>query len=239
MAALKLNKKLQGNLGDFTRGLQNVYKEDLVSVELYGSGASGEFIEKHSNLNLLVVLKDNGLESLKKAAGLVNKFKFRSLHPVFFTEKYIGSSLDVFPIEFLDMQDNYALLWGKDVLKGLTVDTCNLRFQCEQDLKLKLLNIKQAFLRISKDRQALEGLLFKSFTSVMHILRNLIRLKGKQPAYLKQDILKEAALEFPINKDMWARILTARNKQVKLGRKEIEALLSGFAGDLEKIVDKL
>jgi len=33
------------------------------------------------------------------------------------TEEYIAKSKDVFPIEFLDMQENYAVIYGKDVLK--------------------------------------------------------------------------------------------------------------------------
>ena len=76
----------------------------------------------------------------------------------------------------------------------------------------------------------------------MHILRNVLRLKGKKPAYLKQDILKEVTLEFQINKAVLEKILTAKNKQIKLKGSEIEELFVNFVRELEKlvgIVDKL
>lgn len=236
MPELRLKKKLQDSLGSFVRGLENIYKDGLVSVVLYGSASSGEFIEEHSNLNLLVVLKDNSLESLKKAAGLVNKFKFRRFKPLFFTEGYIKNSLDVFPIEFLDMQDNYVLLWGRDILKDLTVDTRNLRFQCEQELKEKLLGIKQIFLKVNKDNAALKNLLFKTFTSVLHILRMALRLKGKPVGYAKSESIKNVAQEFKIDQTAWEEILAVKNKEIKLNDKKFKQLFFWFVSDLERIV---
>lgn len=242
MPELKLEQKFQNILNDFIQSLQKIYKDELVSIILYGSAASGEFIHRHSNLNLLVILKNTDLENLKIASGLINKWKFRMVHPLFFTEEYIKGSSDVFPIEFLDMKENYTVLVGSDVLRDISIDTRNLRFQCEQELKVKLISLKQLFLRSNKDKAALKSLLFKSFTSVMHILRNIIRLKGKQSPYLKEDILKEVALEFQIDTNTWQKILAGKFKQIKLGGREIEQLFINFVRDLEKIinlVDKL
>lgn len=237
MPELKLEDKVKTVLDNFAASLENNFKDQLVSVILYGSAASGEFVNRHSNLNVLVVLKNTDLENLKKASGLVNKWKFRLIHPLFFSEDYIKSSTDVFPIEFLDMKENYAVLTGKDVLKDTSIDTKNLRFQCEQELKIKLISLRQMFLRNNRDKAALKALLFKSLNSVMHILRNVIRIKGKQPPYLKQDILKEIVLNFQINQDVWNKILAAKNKQVKLNSEQIELLFIGFVRDLEKIVN--
>jgi len=237
MPEFKLKKKLQDTLNDFVQNLQKVYKDNLTSIILYGSAASGEFIDKHSNLNLLVILKNADLEDLKKIAGLINKWRFRLIHPLFFSEDYIRSSNDVFPIEFLDMKENYTVLAGQDILKDLPIDTKNLRFQCEQELKVKLIALRQLYLRRSKDRPALSMFLFKSFTSIVHILRNVLRIKGRQPPYLKQDILKDIAGEFQIDRNTWERILAAKNKQVRLNAKEIEQLFINFVKDLEKIIN--
>jgi len=242
MQGLKLAPKLKSILDDFIKALQGTYGEDLVSVILYGSAASGEFIDRHSNLNLLVVLKNTDLENLRKATTVINKLKFRAMHPLFFTEDYIRSSTDTFPIEFLDMKENYAVLLGRDTFKGISIDTRNLRFQCEQELKEKLINLKQLYLRRNKDKTALSNALFKVFTSVLHILRNVLRLKGRLPPYLKEDILREISVEFQIDSDIWKKILVAKNKQIRLSAAEIEHSFTGFAKDLEKIinaVDKL
>jgi predicted nucleotidyltransferase len=232
-----LAQRLRTGLDDFIKNLKEIYGEGLISVILYGSAASGEFVYRHSNLNLLVVLKNADLENLKKASGVINKWKFRDIHPLFFTKEYIMSSNDVFPIEFLDMKENYTVLTGEDILKDAVVNTKNLRFQCEQELKVKLINLRQLYLRRNKYGPGLSNLLFKSFTSILHILRNVLRLKGKQPPYLKEEILKEINAEFRVDEGVWKKILAAKNKQIKLSAREIERLFIDFVKDLEKIID--
>ncbi|MFA5145133.1 MAG: hypothetical protein WC723_03920 [Candidatus Omnitrophota bacterium] len=232
-----LNKELQNISQDFTLNIENIYKDNLVSVILYGSAASGEFINKHSNLNVLVVLKNADLDNLARASGLINKRRFRLIHPLFLSESYIRSSNDVFPIEFLDMKENYTVLSGSDALKNITIDTRNLRFQCEQELKAKIIALKQCYLRNSESAGQLSASLLKAFTSITHILRNVLRIKGRQPPYLKQDILKDLEAEFQIDKAAWEKILAAKNKQVKLNAKEAKRLFVNFVKDVEEITN--
>jgi predicted nucleotidyltransferase len=236
MKELNLPQKARNILDAFTQKLKDIYQNELVSIILYGSAASGEFAYKHSNINLLVVLKNASLENLDKVSGLITVPKFQVLNPLFLTEDYIKSSLDVFPIEFLDIKENYIILYGKDILGGLEIDLKNLRFQCEQELKAKLLNLKNIYLR-SKDKFALRVLLFKYFTSITHIMRNLLRLRGKMPSYLKERVLNEVAQEFQINTDNFKKILEAKQKNLRLSYRELESLFTILVKDLEKITD--
>ncbi len=235
MKELKIPDKYKNILQDFAQGLKDIYDEELISAILYGSAASGEFVDTHSNLNLLVILKNTGLEDLKKSSKIIRSFNMISA--LFLTEDYIASSIDIFPIEFLDMQENYFVIYGKDILKNIHIDIRNLRFQCEQELKVKLLKLKQAYLTISSDIPALRKLLFMSFTSVLHIVRNVLRLEGKTPPYLKNELLKELGYEFKINTAVWEKILAAKNKYIALSRKEVEQLFVDFVKELELMVD--
>ncbi len=157
-------------------------------------------------------------------------------NPLFLTEDYIKRSTDIFPIEFLDIQENYSVLYGKDILKDAYIDIRNLRFQCEQELKAKLITLRQLYLKINRDKPVLKDLLLRSITSILHISRNILRLKGKEPPYKKDKILKELAAEFQINTEVWEKILAAKNKQLKLGNRDIENLFVSFISELEKIV---
>ena len=235
MEELKISGKLRNVLQQFILGLKDIYQEGLASIVLYGSAASGEFIDKHSNLNLLVVLKNTNLENLKRATRFINKF--RIINPLFLTEDYIKRSIDIFPIEFLDMQENYSVLYGKDILKDVDIDIRNLRFQCEQELKAKLIVLRQLYLKINRDKPALKGLLLRSITSILRISRNVLRLKGKKPPYKKDEILKELAAEFKIDTGVWEKILAAKNRQIKLRNRDIEILFVNFISELEKIID--
>lgn len=235
MPELKLPLKIKNNLEIFTRVLENIYAKELISIIVYGSAASGEFIDERSNVNLLVVLKDASLSALRKARKLVNNRQFKLIKPLFLNPEYINSSLDVFPIEFLDISENYFVLYGNDILKGLKIDIKNLRFQCEQELRAKLLGLKNIYLH-NKDKYALKDLLFRAFTSLLHILRNLLRLKGGAPLYLKEEILKEVERVFSFDTRNFVKLLDAKKKNLKLSQNDIESMFLVFAQDLEKIV---
>lgn len=237
----KLPQKIRQSLDDFSSGLKTIYGEELVSVVLYGSCASNEFQPGFSNVNLLIVLEDTTLKNLAKASGLLRKGLYRRFNCLFFTPDYIKSSTDVFPVEFLDIKENYVIIYGKDLLSGLEIDRKNLRFQCEQELKAKLINLKSFFL-INRDKTALQNFLVKSFNSFLHIARNLIRLKGKSPAYRKEDILKELSGEFKIDIFNLNNILGLKEKKLKLNYRQTEALFFDFVSTLEattKVVDEL
>lgn len=237
MRELNLPDKIRGILDNFGRGLKDIYADDLVSLILYGSAASAEYVHTRSNLNLLVVLKETGLGNLKKAAPLVHKREFRIIEPIFFTEEYIGRSADIFPIEFLDMKENYAVLSGKDVLAGLEIERKNLRFQCEHELKAKLINLKKAYVDNCNREAALRVVLFNSFTSILHIMRSALKLKDREPPYRKEELIDELAAEFKIDAGVLRKILAARNKQVTLDKKDTEELFIGFVRELERTVE--
>jgi predicted nucleotidyltransferase len=235
MNDLNLQEKVKNSIRDFIERLKALYQGELISVILYGSGASGEFADKGSNLNFLVVLKNTQLDTLKAASGLIRKFP--RFHPLFFTEHYIATSNDIFPIEFLDIKENYRLLHGKDVMRDINIDTRNLRFQCEQELKARLLGLRNAYLAFHKNKAAMQEVLSKAITSVLHISRNVLRLKGRTPAYKKEDIIKELEQEFKINAPVWGKALAVKNKTVKLNGRESEALFIDLFNEVEKIAD--
>ena len=241
MGRSNLSGKINSTLEDFVNRLKSIYGPQLVSVMLYGSAASGEHTGYGSNVNLAIILNNASMPDIARVSKLINNRKFRIISPVFFTEKYIASSVDVFPVEFLDMKENHTVLYGKDCIGALEVDLKNLRFQCEQELKSKLINIKTAYLnrRSASDRKKL---LFKFFTSCLHILRNILRLKGRVPPYSKQDVAKEVAKEFKVDIAVLQKILDAKNKDARLKGKDAEDLLFNFIAELEKIaeaVDKI
>ena len=227
---------LDNLVNDFITALQNIYKDDLLSVILYGSAASGEFSKAHSNINLVVVLNDTSLSILSKIAPVLNKNKFRLLNVIFFTEDYIKSSADVFPIEFLDIKENHKTVYGKDLFANLSIDIKNLRFQCEQELKSKIINIKKIYLA-NIDNPDLDKLLMKFFTASLHILRNILRLKNRQAVYHKEDILRALAAEFHIDISNMNKMLESRKANRRLSKKVAAELFGSFVGDLEKIAN--
>jgi len=238
MKEISLPNNIKKGVDEFVVSLREAYDENLISVILYGSAASGEYAGRHSNVNIAVILKDTSIGSLSKISGFINKRKFMIINPIFFTEDYIKRSTDVFPIEFIDMKENSIALYGRDLFKNIDIDVRNLRFQCEQELKSKIVNMKMAFLR-STDVSMLKKILFKSLTSSLHILRNLVRLKGKEPSYSRIDILKEISLEFGVDIAPLKDILDLRSGNLNSCREKIIRLFARLVETLEAISDKV
>jgi predicted nucleotidyltransferase len=238
MGAQNLPRKARGIADAFVKGLEKIYGDGLVSAVVYGSAAGGEYSGKYSNINFAVVLKDTSLGSLKKASRLIRKIKFSSVIPVFFTERYISTSTDIFPLEFLDMKENHIVLRGKDPFAKLEIDARNLRFQCEQELKSKILNIKRAYVRTAGSA-ALEALLLRSLTSSLHVLRNLAGLKGRERPYGKEDVIEGVSREFGVDLGGMKKALDMRSGNMRLTRAETEDCLASLVKALEEISDRV
>ena len=123
--------------------LERIYGDQLKSVVLYGSAASDDYSKKFSDFNVFCILGDPSPGALAKSNGLVRKWvKKGNPPPHFFDPKHIETSLDVFPMEFMDIKDQHKVLLGKDPLHGISVDLKNLRHECESELKGKLLHLR-------------------------------------------------------------------------------------------------
>ncbi|MBI5023446.1 MAG: hypothetical protein HZC18_00380 [Candidatus Omnitrophica bacterium] len=237
MKELKLPEGIKKNIGAFVESLKGIYRDEMISVILYGSAVSGELTESHSNINLLVVLKNTNLPSLEVSRRLVGKPSHRRIEPLFLSREYVLNSSGVFPIEFLDMKENYVCLYGEDIFKGITINLKNLRFQCEQELKSKRILLQQQYLRLNpKDKRALANLLFRSLTSAAHILKNILRLKGKTPPRAKEDVFKEIAVDLQVETAVFLKIWQAKRNPARLNVEDLRALLGDFALELDEII---
>ena len=240
MQDLKLPEHLKKNIHQFSESLKELYQDNLVAIILYGSAASGERIENHSNINILIVLKKADLPTLELSRKIIQKHSAKTIEPLFLSQDYVFNSLDVFPIEFLDMKENHSCLYGQDILKDIKIDLKNLKFQCEQELRSKFLLLKQHYLRVHpRDRAGLLKLLFKNFTSLMHILKNVVRLKGKSPSTNKENLLKEISAELHVETSALLKILQVSKTPSRIKVEDTHTLLSELINNLEQIVIKV
>lgn len=181
---------MKKNLNSFIEQLKSGLGQNLQSVFLYGSAVSGEYTKRHSDVNILIILNRLDMPALKIIAGIKKKAAFRDIAPLVFAEDYLNSSLDTFPIEFLDIKENYSHLYGEDCLKGLKIDLRNLRHQCEWELKSKIIQLQKFYINSGGKHKALQQFLLKSLPSFTVIFKNIQRLKNID-GNLDQDVLNE------------------------------------------------
>lgn len=170
---------------------------DFVACYLTGSVLHAGFDPKRSRVNLLVVSRGLGIEILDRLGEAIPAESKQPPHveALFMTEPQMRQSLDAFPIEWIEIAESHQLVEGHDVLDGLEVPRGNLRLQCEHELRVKLLRLRQAYLADRRHPKRLEPLLSGAASSFATLFRTLLRLRGEPiPASTSQVIERVADL---------------------------------------------
>ncbi len=227
---------------DFINDIKLVFNTELVSIALYGSGAKGEYVRKKSDINFLVVLTEDGIKKLSGAFELVKKWNKRKVAaPLFLTRNYIETSLDSFPIEFLNMKKFHKLVYGEDILSGLEISKAHLRLRCEEQVKGKLLHLRGEFLRTLGNKRLLESLLTATIPAFVSLFTALLEYKDIEVPESKRDAIMQTAESFSLNKEIFNRVLAVREKTLKLSKVELIQLTQDYIEEIRKcaqIVDK-
>lgn len=219
--------------------LELIYGDDLKSVVLYGSAAGGDHSKKFSDYNCFCVLKDTSPMMMARANKVVRKWIKKGNPPLhFFGTEHIGRSLDVFPIEFLDMMDRHKVLLGKDPLEGIMVDTKNLRHQCESELKGKLIHLRAFYAANCHDAKAVAKMMVESFPTFLAAFRALLRLDGATPPREARAVVENVATIVGFEPDIFFEIIDIREGKELLPRKDaVHLAFEKFAKELEIVTE--
>lgn len=170
--------------------LTHAYQDRLVSVVLYGSGASGNHDPNFSDLNVLCVLKQITPRELGEGEPILRWWRERGHpSPLLMTEEEVHNSADSFPIEFRDMQDHRNVLHGIDVIAHLHVDTKNYRIQVEHELRAKLFRLRQQGAQVLSDPAALLKLCVDSVSTFCTLGRHALLAGGIEVASGRRDVV--------------------------------------------------
>lgn len=229
----KLNSHVRKVLVPFSQAMIALHGDNLKSISLYGSAVGEDFIPKKSNVNLLLVMERIDPPDLKKSLKLINQGRKKGIIPLLLTVEHMKSSTDTFPIEFLEMKENYILIYGKDILDELEVNSRNVRLQCEQQLKGGLIRLYQVYLEIGMREKRIRSLLINSLTSFIPIFRSLLRLKGKALPVKKRDIISDLEREFTVNGGLFLKVLEM--KEGKKVKDNLEKLFGDYLEEVEKL----
>jgi predicted nucleotidyltransferase len=222
---------------------KELFGDDLVSIILYGSATGQDYRPGKSDINFMIVLSETGIECLDQAFSIVKKWQKKNIAiPLFLTESYVKTSMDVFPIEYLNFQRNYALVFGKDILKDLSFDPKFIRLQCEREIKGKLLILREGFLETSGKGKALKLLISQSIPAFVAIFEALLNLKEKDVPKEKRETIRTTCKAFELDAAVYERLLDVKEDKVKLGDIEIVKLFKDYLREsrkLSKLVDEL
>ena len=119
---IELVPAVADKIAPMLRDLLGEHASNIHSIHITGSAVISDYQEKLSDINSLVVLHNMDLKFITFLAPLGEKYgKKKIAAPIVMTPEYIGTSLDAFPIEFLDFKLIHKTVYGADILAGLEI----------------------------------------------------------------------------------------------------------------------
>jgi predicted nucleotidyltransferase len=236
-----ITEKIEQTIKQFSEDIQKAFGNEVISIILYGSAVSEEFIPKKSDLNFLVVLTAKGIDQIDRVHKLFHKWtKKRIALPLFLTREYIQASTDSYPIEFFNMQCCYKLIHGEDVLKDLSLKKEDIRLQCERELKGKLLQLRQAFILTKGQPSALKALIGQSIVTFTSIFRALLFLRGKEIPKEKQEVILAACREFTeIEEGLFSELLDIKNTGKKGSKEQLKTHVQNYIAQIQALSESV
>lgn len=238
-----LPQDVQNKFVPYARDLLNLYPDRVRAAAVTGEAAGADYDPKTSPITSVFVFDEVDFQvyhrALKTVAGGINK---NITAPLILSEQYLNNSLDVFPVEFLDIKEKHVLIYGEDLFSGLDIKTEHLRLFCEQQVKGRLIRIRQAYLEVGLQRKGVEAMLKDSLASLIPVFRNLVRLKGKTPDLDKKGIIAQLALNFDIDGTVLLAIFEDRTNDEKIGGRDVTEFCEMYMNELQKLarqVDQL
>lgn len=217
--------------------------DNLQSITVVGSSLTEDFKSGQSDINTVLVLGKQTLNTLNTIAGLAKPMRKKKISaPLLMTPSYIERSLDVFGIEFLDFQMIHKTIFGKDPFASLTFDKRGVRLQCERELKAMLIRLRQGYIAAAANKKLVRDILISTTKGMAPLLRAMLWLKDiNRPAGLKLTFHKTES-EFSVNMDSLTAAGKWRHEKRRFGKAEMENAFEKTYTAIEQlsnIVDKL
>lgn len=198
---------------------KRVWGDSLQSIHLYGSAARGDWSSKTSDVNLLLLVESGDYNSWPDAAEVAKrKAKKGFAVPLILSENYVRSSLDVFPMEFLDIKLFHETLYGKDLFEELTIEPADLRLQAEREVKGKWVQLRQAALERGTNTAAIRDLLAMSSATWSSVFEAVLVIEGKEVPEHRRDVIRQGAELIKLDPEVFLQVHAVRHERGALNR---------------------
>lgn len=210
---------------------------DFLGAFLTGSVLTQGFSPAKSGINVLVVGKKlTGDTMTAIAEALPPQGKRLRIEPMFLHRRQVEKSLDVFPMEWLDIQERHVRLEGENIFEYLEVPRHHLRLQCEHDLRGKNIQLRQTYMLSQLKAKLLEKELVAVASSFGALFRNLLRLQGESPPANNAQVIERVADVYALEPRGLLGAHLIRYAQGAYKPAEVLAMYRAFMVEVDRLV---
>lgn len=196
----------------FASRLESIFGASLVSVLLYGSAARGDYRAGSSDLNLLVILEELGLDQLRRVAPLTKEWiAGGNPPPMMLSRSEWWGSADVFPLEYTDIREAHVVLAGTAPFENLSLTRKNLRHQLEHELRSRKIQLREGYIAAGDNPENMGKLLIASVSSFMTLFRAMLRLSGSSVPADRTEQVRQIASKAGFTPDALLEVLRAKS----------------------------
>jgi len=215
-------------------------KEDISSIYVIGSAVTKDFHPKYSDINTVIVVKAIKVPFFDFIATLGKRYGKRRIRaPLIMTRDYINRSLEVFPLEFLEMKLIHQLVYGDDVLKDIKIEKADIRLQCERELKGKLQHLCQGYIKAMGNKTVLTDLFVGSLSGYFPAIRGILFLYDQKIPREKSDVLYALEEYFGIDMSVYRKLLEIRAKSAYPPVEVLKEIFENLYRVLDTIIKKV
>jgi predicted nucleotidyltransferase len=214
------------------------YKDNVHSITLTGSVLTDDFVPGKSDINSVFVLTEMDLKFLELLATLGKKYqKKRIAAPLIMTPEYILNSLDVFPIEFLNIKLLHNTIFGENLFQDLKINRSDLRLQCERELKVRLIGLRQGYISCLGNSKMLMHMFIDSFSGYIPLFKGIIFLLGKEPPVTSRDAIDVLEEVSGVNTRVFNTVLKQKKQKTKLMMGQLNTIFEDYYAAIERLGD--
>lgn len=177
----RIPEPLRQNVRAYADLVRELGGESVKSLTLFGAAAAGTFDARQHTVHNVLVLERVDLDLLRRLAEKGPRLGGKHISmPLVMTPAFIAESLDTFPLELLEIHQNHLTLLGQDYFADLTFADADVRLQCERELKVLLLGLRQALLAAAGHDKLLADFEQEAGNTLLRVLRGMLWLKGQR-----------------------------------------------------------
>jgi hypothetical protein len=164
----------------------------LKCLALYGPIASGRFDRSRHTVQNVVVMPVVELAALRVLAADGHHFgRMRIAAPLVLTPEFIAGSLDTYPLELLEIQQQHVVILGDDLFAPLEFEPVHVRLQCERQLKVVALAMRQAAVSVGMNWKAFQRAAMPSVLDLTRVVRGLLWIKDRRQPLSADAMVRE------------------------------------------------
>lgn len=170
--------------------VMHIFGKSGTSLTVYGLAVTPQFNRDADPIRTVLVLDEIKLTDLRRLAEHGPKLGAQQvIAPLIMTPSYIAESLDTFPLELIDIQQRHRTIIGVDHFADLSFADADVRLQCERELKVLAIQMRQGLLAAGGRERSLADIEIGAGETLLRTLRGMLWIKGQRDALPDEDVI--------------------------------------------------